>query len=214
MNTSCHVLVVEDDQPSVRAYERFIRSKRAIPVAAGCLAAARRALEQHTFRLVLLDVLLPDGNGLDLIAHVRRSPSADARIVVVTGLADARVAERAHLLRAEFLLKPDELVVLEKPDGHWKLAALIANLSQAVADASDDATSRSRDLTRDAVRAAALTPSEAGILRLLTRGVPRPSLTKVLGVTTNTVNTHVRRVKEKLTAAGFVLVREVTVRRT
>lgn len=61
---------------------------------AASLAAARAALAQHLPDLILLDIFLPDGNGLDLARELRSDP-ATSRIPVVAisaGTSDPREA--------------------------------------------------------------------------------------------------------------------------
>ncbi|HEV2673433.1 MAG TPA: ATP-binding protein [Aliidongia sp.] len=60
------VLHVEDDPDIVDLVSAALQSKADL-VAAGSLAAARLALEQARFDVIVLDVGLPDGSGLDLL---------------------------------------------------------------------------------------------------------------------------------------------------
>jgi CheY-like chemotaxis protein len=82
------------------------RLRAAIVDEAPDLGAARSLLEMNEPDLVLLDVRLPDGNGLDFLREVRaREPSP--RVVVMS--ASVLSAERDEALRAgcdEFLGKP------------------------------------------------------------------------------------------------------------
>ena len=74
---------------------------------AATLAAARAALGQPgLFDLVLLDLSLPDGNGMDLLAELRRS---DSRTAVLVLTARDQVADRVQGLRQgadDYLVKP------------------------------------------------------------------------------------------------------------
>ena len=74
---------------------------------AATLAAARAALGQPgLFDLILLDLSLPDGNGMNLLAELRRS---DSRTAVLVLTARDQVADRVHGLRQgadDYLVKP------------------------------------------------------------------------------------------------------------
>jgi two-component system NtrC family sensor kinase len=74
-------------------------------------AAARQALADTTVRVVVLDVLLPDGNGVDLLREIRSS--ADASSVVVLMLStEAEVSHRLRGLRTgadEYVGKPYDI---------------------------------------------------------------------------------------------------------
>jgi two-component system, OmpR family, KDP operon response regulator KdpE len=107
------VLVVEDEEPN-RALLRAIlgrashdRLRGIVLVEAGDLATARAVLADRRIDLVLLDVRLPDGNGLSLIpAESERTESTPSFVVLS---ASVLPTERAGALAAgasDFLAKP------------------------------------------------------------------------------------------------------------
>jgi DNA-binding NtrC family response regulator len=74
------------------------------------LADARAAIRTQTPQLVVLDVRLPDGSGLDLLAELRLPRPA---VIVLTGFGDVPLAVDAMQRGAiDFLTKPVELPVL------------------------------------------------------------------------------------------------------
>jgi CheY-like chemotaxis protein len=107
------VLVVEDEEPN-RALLRAIlgrgsddRLRGIVLVEAGDLAAARAVLGARQVDLVLLDVRLPDGNGLSLIPAESERTDATPSFVVLS--ASVLPTERAGALAAgaaDFLAKP------------------------------------------------------------------------------------------------------------
>jgi two-component system NtrC family sensor kinase len=52
-------------------------------VACGTAAEARQALAQNSFSLVILDVILPDGDGIQLLEEIRAGPSASGTAVML-----------------------------------------------------------------------------------------------------------------------------------
>jgi DNA-binding NtrC family response regulator len=75
-------------------------------VCAYTLAEARALCEQMRPRLVLLDLQLPDGDGLELLATLRKDP-ADSRVIVIT--ANGSINRAVQAMRAgafDFLVKP------------------------------------------------------------------------------------------------------------
>ena len=80
-------------------------------VVCATVAAARQALAHTLVRVAVLDVLLPDGNGVDLLREIRAS--ADTSSVVVLMLStEAEVAHRLHGLRTgadEYVGKPYDI---------------------------------------------------------------------------------------------------------
>jgi two-component system KDP operon response regulator KdpE len=106
------ILVVEDEEPN-RALLRAVMARASqdrlpgvVLLEAVDLASARQILATRHVDLVLLDVRLPDGNGLTLIPEA--DGSADAPSFVVLS-ASVLPTERAHALAsgaAGFLAKP------------------------------------------------------------------------------------------------------------
>lgn len=108
------ILLVEDE-PANRALVRAIIARSARPELRGIvlheaasIAEARSVLASQPVDVVLVDVRLPDGNGLDLAAELKAQPGTHpARVAIVS--ASVLPAERTTALatRADaFLAKP------------------------------------------------------------------------------------------------------------
>jgi len=69
---------------------------------------------------VILDLLLPDANGLSLYRHIaRRRPALRSRVIIVTGAMDSDEARRfVKLIDTQVLLKPFRLGDLVKAVRH------------------------------------------------------------------------------------------------
>lgn len=106
------LLLVEDDE--VIAHELRLRWQRAawVTEAAGTLAAATAALAQGSFDIIVLDLGLPDGDGLEWLMQLR---GHDRKTPVLALTARDRVSDRVLGLRRgadDYLVKPfaaDEL---------------------------------------------------------------------------------------------------------
>jgi DNA-binding NtrC family response regulator len=103
------VLLVVDDEFLIRW---SLRTRLAAAgyrvVEAATLAEARAALDRGV-DLMLLDVLLPDGNGLDLLAELRNKAGRPP-IILISAHATAEVATRAKAQGAfDFVHKPFDL---------------------------------------------------------------------------------------------------------
>ena len=107
------ILAVEDDSV-IRSLIRAILARAGDPAIrgavlreAGTLLEARRILDTETVDLLLLDVHLPDGLGLDLAADLRREPADRPAIIALT--ASVLPADQQAALDAgcdAFLAKP------------------------------------------------------------------------------------------------------------
>lgn len=112
------VLVVDDNLDASEVLALLIETEGFAATTARTLAQARELIARRRPRLVFLDVHLPDGNGLELLAHVKTNPgTAGVRVAILSGMMDDRVREQAQRQGAS-----DYIV---KPLGHEQLMALL-----------------------------------------------------------------------------------------
>lgn len=117
-SSGVRILLVEDE-PANRALVRAIVARAARPELgnpvlheATTLGEARQLLARHAVDIVLLDVRLPDGNGLALAREIKTAADS-ARVVIVS--ASVLPAEQANALAsgaAAFLPKPIDASIL------------------------------------------------------------------------------------------------------
>jgi CheY-like chemotaxis protein len=93
---SRRVLVVEDEADLVATYERLLRRHGYRVVSAGSREAALAALKAELPDLLISDLRLPDGDGLDVVRAARALPTPTP-VIVVSGFAsnDSRAAALA-----------------------------------------------------------------------------------------------------------------------
>lgn len=99
------VLVIEDDEDLALLHCLSLSLEGFVPVAVHSLADAKHALEQRRWSAVLLDVVLPDGSGLELLQILRDSSTP---VVVTSGKPPPHDELRLAWLRKPF--GPAELV--------------------------------------------------------------------------------------------------------
>ena len=107
------ILVVDDEAPLRRVLVELLRaSGHDVDEAAGGRAALQ-SLRARPRDLVLLDLHMQDGGGLETLPEIRRLPDAPA-VVVLTGRADVQSAVEAMKAGAsDFLQKPADAAMLE-----------------------------------------------------------------------------------------------------
>lgn len=88
------ILLVDDDPFTRRLFENLFRGGAVELVTATNVAEARSAFDLGDFNLAILDQRLPDGNGLDLFAEMRRLRPRQTALMI-TGHAEVRDAMRA-----------------------------------------------------------------------------------------------------------------------
>ncbi|MHC4821207.1 MAG: sigma-54-dependent transcriptional regulator, partial [Planctomycetota bacterium] len=110
------VLVVEDEDPMRELVCEELTGRGLPAEGAASLAAAREALDARRAEVVLLDVRLPDGDGIDLLRELRSEPGGP-EVVVLTGHGNVNDAVEAmrlgafHYTTKPFVLDEVEMVV-------------------------------------------------------------------------------------------------------
>jgi len=100
-----NVLIVDDNTEFQLAAADLASLSNCVPVPATTLQEARRLTRDGHFDLILIDLNLPDGNGLDLLDDI--DLTAHGQIVVVTGHPTVESAVRAVSAPVvEYLVKP------------------------------------------------------------------------------------------------------------
>jgi DNA-binding response OmpR family regulator len=103
-----NILIVEDDAPIAQALEAQLPLHGFTVQRVATLAAARQRAEERSFQAMILDLGLPDGDGLELLGEVRqRQPPLPT---IITTARDA-LSDRVRGLNAgadDYLVKPFE----------------------------------------------------------------------------------------------------------
>ena len=107
-----NVLVVEDHEPTLRALERLLRQTGHRVTGAMTVASATAAAARDGFDLIISDLGLPDGSGLDVIRQLRSR--YDGPAIALTGYGmDSDIAASRDAGFAEHLTKPVDLATLQ-----------------------------------------------------------------------------------------------------
>jgi two-component system OmpR family response regulator len=108
------VLVVEDDASTSDALMRLLRHHGFDVLIAGSVREAMEHLRSRPDH-ILLDLMLPDGDGTVILEHVRQA-GLESRVLVITGVGDPeQIARVVHLRPEAVLRKPVEFSqILEK----------------------------------------------------------------------------------------------------
>ena len=100
------LLLVEDTLSLATLYREFLRDEGHEIQHVGTLARARAALEAGAPDAVLLDLRLPDGDGLGLLAEIRARPDPPPVIVMTAHGSVATAVEAMRAGASDFLVKP------------------------------------------------------------------------------------------------------------
>ncbi len=92
----CKALVVDDHELNLKLLERVLELEGLEVTAVGTMAAAEQAIAQQLPAVIVLDLQLPDGDGLDLARRLKADPrTAGCAIVACTAGAMRGDRERA-----------------------------------------------------------------------------------------------------------------------
>lgn len=106
------ILVVEDDHVQNDVLRNFLKKESFEVLSAYTLSEAKEMFDQ-SIHLMILDVMLPDGNGLDFLEEVRKDSSVP--VIVLTALNDEYTQLNTFELKAdEYVDKPVSPNLLKK----------------------------------------------------------------------------------------------------
>lgn len=108
------ILIIDDDIEICHLLKDFLDKKG---YTVFCATTAREGIDllnAEDPRVILLDIRLPDMNGVDTIKEIRKENSS-VGIIMITGLKDEDIASQTIELGAsDYILKPFDLDYLEK----------------------------------------------------------------------------------------------------
>ncbi|MFY9614196.1 MAG: response regulator transcription factor [Candidatus Dormiibacterota bacterium] len=185
-------VLLADDHAVVREGVRsFLQLQEGIEVVgeAGDGVTAQRMAEELTPDVVLMDLLMPEGDGVAAIAGLHRSLPSTRVLVLSSYIDDAQVFNAIQAGAAGYLLKD------VAPEA---LAKAIRDVHAGQAVLHPEAASRLMHRTVEPQVGADLTPRERDVLRLLAEGFPNKEIGRRLFVSEKTVKTHVSSILQKL----------------
>jgi FixJ family two-component response regulator len=185
-----HIVYIVDDDARVReAISELLESHGLHTMAFGSAGAYVRAEKPDLPAILILDVQLPDINGLDLQNQIAGEDHPP--IVFITGHGDVPSSVRA--------IKSGAVDFLTKPLSH---EALMSGIEAGLAQ---DRRAREARAQLHALQAgyAALTPRERDVLPLVVSGLLNKQAAAELGITEVTLQLHRRSVMQKMSAASL-----------
>lgn len=163
---------------------------------AGTVESSFRWLEQNTPSLSLVDLSLPDGNGLDLIKHL--SEHFPENYIVVTTIFD----DDRHLFNA---LRAGASGYLLKDQPRKSMIESLSGIMSGKPPLSPAIARRMLRHFQQEVGSSNETPlseREAEVLTLLAKGMGRNDIAELLEVSVNTAASHIKSIYRKLNVSG------------
>ena len=114
------VLVVEDDYASSKLLSNYLTKWGYEPVVVNSAAQAIKSIEKEIFLAVLMDIILPDANGFELLKNIREHKNCRNTPVIVCSVEAEQ--QKAFLMGAvEYFVKPIKYKYLVEVLQNYKL---------------------------------------------------------------------------------------------
>ena len=212
---SVKILVIEDEPDIRRNLEYNLGREGFNASSVGSLDEANEKLKSKKFDLILLDLMLPDGSGLDLCKKIKSNSETETTPIIILTAKDDEVDKVVgfELGADDYVTKPfsvRELIlrvkaILKRSDTKTKE---VVEVERQFGDLKIDVDSHEVHVDSQLIE---LTALEFRLLKELVdkRGRVQSRdqlLSEVWGynaeVTTRTVDTHIKRLREKLGSMG------------
>lgn len=183
------VLLVDDHPMIGAALEMLLRgSSYELLGRARTAAEANKQIPALKPDLLLLDVHLPDGSGLDIYRRVLRGRSQPKVILLTAGMDDAQLLQAAEL-------NPNGMVLKTSDPGLLMGAMDSVIAGERWVDA--EITERTRQAQARAASAPPLTRRERELVELVRQGLRNRDIAAELGVTEGTVKVYLHAIFDK-----------------
>ncbi len=207
------ILIVEDDMYLREGLEELLAKESYEPICAKNCTEAKVLISEAAFDLIILDVLLPDGNGLDLCGYIR-STGTDVPILFLTACDEEfQIVRGLDAGADDYVTKP------------FRLLELLSRIRALLRRKTTSTTYQFGDVTLDTANMTAkkggenifLTPTEYQILSALVQNngviVTRASLLQRIWdsdgnfIDDNTLSVHISRLRDKIGADHITTIR-------
>ena len=233
------VLILEDNPVARSFLNRVVRESFTDTIwitEAGDLESARRELSAapaasaaaDLFRLILVDLELPDGSGLELLTELAKYPAT--KIVTTLYSDDDHLFPALQCGADGYLLKEDRFEVLveelqkivrgqpplspaiaRRLLAHFRLGSISASAGGGMSVPAYTAFQSSRQPSGPALSTASaaatldydkLTPRESEVLTYLSKGFTIKEIASLMGIKWFTVNDHIKSIYKKLNVSS------------
>ncbi len=192
-----NVLVADDHRLFRQGLISLMKTRRDLVHIVGEAETGREALalaERFRPDVVLMDIYMPEGDGLQTAAHIRASLPDTAIIMLTASELDEHVYRAVQLGAAGYLLKSLDA---------GELFGMLEGVAQGEVSLTRAMAARllrelGCDEAEDCDSPEPLTEREIDVLKLIAQGASNPQIASELHITVNTVKVHVRNIMAKL----------------
>lgn len=196
------ILLVEDNQPTLQRLAQVIEDTEGLELlgAAATYSEASARLEEQLPDVLLTDLGLPDGSGIDLIRQVRAGES-NVEAMVISVFGDERnVINALEAGAAGYILKDDSMeqigsAVLQLVAGGSPISPSIA---RHLLRRFQPAEAESDVGESDPAASSPLSARETDVLTAVAKGYTYNEIADMLNISFHTVSSHIKHIYRKL----------------
>lgn len=191
------VLIVDDHKLFRQGLRSLMSTRDDIVEVVGEAATATEAIkltEQLQPNVVLMDIYMPDGDGLQATREIKKQFPDVAVVILTSSEKDDHLFEAVRADAAGYLLKnldADELFNMLEGVARGEAA-----MTRAMASRVLKGIARQEIGSQDGIDA--LTEREIAVLHLVAQGESNPQIAEELSISVNTVKTHLSNILKKL----------------
>ncbi len=191
-NNTIKILLVEDNLGDARLIQEIFKEEKKPKfeiTQIDRISEAMKCLEETNFDVILLDLSLPDSNGIDTFRKVKAQKS-DLPIVLLTGLDDEALAIKCVQEGAQdYLVK-----------GQINNKALLKSIRYAIERhyKTSEEAQRKDGVIKSKLAEYKITEREKGILLLVALGKSNEEISEELHLSLSTIKNHMGKIFAKL----------------
>jgi two-component system nitrate/nitrite response regulator NarP len=184
-------LLLADDHPMIRAAIEVLLRGTGFELVGmtGTGQATIEEVERLRPDMLLLDLQMPDGNGLDVLRRLKAVKSSVRVVMLTAGIDDSALLEAKSLKVHGIVLKNSD-------------PAFLLDCLESVRDGRSwfdpELAKRARRLASGSVRRIPLAPRERQLIGFVRKGLRNREIAEQLGVTEGTVKVYLHAIFEKL----------------
>lgn len=188
-------LLLADDHPMIRAAIEVLLRGTGFELVGMTGSGETTIFEVERLRpdMLLLDLQMPDGNGLDVLRRLRAAKSQVRVVMLTAGIDDSALLEAKSLKVHGIVLKNSD-------------PAFLLECLESVRDGRSwfdpELAKRARQLSTGATRRIPLAPRERQLIGFVRKGLRNKEIAEQLGVTEGTVKVYLHAIFEKLSVGN------------
>ncbi len=196
------VIIVEDEPEFRRRFAQIVEnepSMRLVGVAAN-KREAQALIDKENFDVMMIDLGLPDGSGIDLIRSVsQRKPDVDIMVVTVFGdeqhvVSSIEAGATGYILKDSTPADVISCIRLLRAGGSPVSPVVARSVLRAIRNRMGPSTpARVANPESNPLSA-----RETEILQLLAKGMSFNEIGEILGISPHTVTAHIKKIYRKL----------------